>query len=69
MEDLLADIEAFCCAHHMRESRFGREAVNDTMFIAQLRAGREARRATVQRVRKFMATYRPAKLTSEAEAA
>jgi hypothetical protein len=60
MDDLLNDIEAFCRTHHIRESRFGRAAVNDTTFIPQLREGREPRRATIARVRHFMATYRPA---------
>jgi hypothetical protein len=49
MDDLLNDIEAFCRTHHIRESRFGRAAVNDTTFIPQLREGREPRRATIAR--------------------
>lgn len=57
MDDLLREIEAFCAANHIRESRFGRDAVNDTAFIPQLRSGREPRRATVAKVRHFMATY------------
>lgn len=58
MDDLLSDIEAFCRAHQMKESRFGRDTVNDTMFVAQLRSGREPRRGTVAKVRRYMATYR-----------
>lgn len=58
MDDLLRDIEAFCRTHHLRESRFGRDAVNDTTFLPQLKAGREPRRATVAKVRHFMATYK-----------
>lgn len=59
MDDFIRDIEAFCRTHQLRESRFGRAAVNDTTFVPQLRAGREPRRATVGKVRQFMATYRP----------
>ncbi len=59
MDDLLIEIEAFCRTHQVKESRFGRDAVNDTTFIPQLRQGREPRRATIARVRQFMATYRP----------
>jgi hypothetical protein len=50
----------------MRESRFGREAVNDTSFVPQLRTGRELRRATMGRVRQFMATYRPVSAEQQA---
>jgi len=60
MDDLLPEIERFCARHQLRESRFGRDAVNDTSFIPGLREGREPRRSTVARVRDFMATYRPA---------
>ena len=58
MDDLLNDIEAFCRTHQLKDSRFGRAAVNDTTFIPQLRTGREPRRVTVAKVRRFMATYR-----------
>ena len=57
MDDLLSEIEAFCRSHQMRESRFGRDAVNDTSLVAQIRSGREPRRRTVARVRDFMATH------------
>lgn len=64
MDDLINDIAAFCETHHLRESRFGRSAVGDTMFVRQLREGREPRRATVQKVRQFMATYRPERVAA-----
>lgn len=57
MDDILPEIERFCAKHHLRESRFGRDAVNDTSFVPGLREGREPRRGTVARVRHFMATY------------
>lgn len=66
MDDLLPEIERFCAKHQLRESRFGRDAVNDTSFVPGLRDGREPRRNTVARVRHFMATYRPTKPASAA---
>jgi hypothetical protein len=60
MDDLLHDIEAFCRTHHIKDSRFGRDAANDTTLLADLKAGREPRRKTVARIRRFMAEYRPA---------
>jgi len=59
MDDLLSEIEAFRRTHGMAESAFGRKAANDTNFIKQVRSGRELRRATIERVRLFMLTYRP----------
>ncbi|WP_370309264.1 hypothetical protein [Sphingobium abikonense] len=57
MDTILTEIEEFCAKHQLRESRFGREAVNDTSFVPGLREGREPRRRTVQRVQQFMAAY------------
>lgn len=57
MDDLLHDIETFCAAHAMRESRFGRDAVNDAKLVSNLREGRELRRATREKVRHFMVTF------------
>jgi hypothetical protein len=66
MDDLINDIEAFCRTHQLKDSRFGRAAVNDTTFLPQLRDGREPRRKTVARVRRFMAEYRPSDRVSAA---
>lgn len=57
MDDLISDIETFCRAHGMPEYRFGLEAVNDRRLVPDIRAGRELRRATIERVRTFMLTY------------
>ncbi len=68
-DQLLPDIETFLAESGMAESRFGRDAVNDTTFIPQLRAGREPRRATVNAVRAFMTRYRAqAPLAQQVEA-
>lgn len=52
--DLLADILAFCEAHGLSRAEFGRSAMNDPRFVYDLEAGRECRRATVERAREFM---------------
>ncbi|MEA3044550.1 MAG: hypothetical protein QOH47_2388 [Sphingomonadales bacterium] len=57
MDDLLSEIEAFRDAHGIAETTFGRKAANDTRLIGQLRDGRELRRATVEKVRRYMLTY------------
>lgn len=54
-DDLVKRIEAFCSAHDMSKSAFGKEAVGDPRFFFDLEAGRECRRATLARVETFMA--------------
>jgi hypothetical protein len=41
----------------MAESTFGRLAVGDWKLVSQLRAGRELRRRTAERVREFIASH------------
>jgi hypothetical protein len=55
MDELLTDIAAFLSARGMKESAFGDAALGDRHFVRQLRAGREPRRATVEKVRRYMA--------------
>lgn len=55
--DLLEEIRAFCDARGMALTRFGTEALGDPNFVSQLVAGRECRRATLTRVRSFMAEH------------
>jgi hypothetical protein len=59
MDGFISEIEAFCAMHGMRESRFGRDAANDASLVADLRNGREPRRATVERIRRFMTALAP----------
>jgi hypothetical protein len=54
--DLLEDIRAFCEARGMALTRFGKDALNDPAFVANLMSGRECRRSTINRVRSFMAS-------------
>lgn len=51
---LVREIEAFCERHGLSASRFGREAVNDTALVTDLRAGRQLTQKTLFRVRQFM---------------
>ncbi|WP_177236257.1 hypothetical protein [Albimonas pacifica] len=55
--DLVERIERFCADRGMHLTAFGREAVNDTSFVSRLKAGRECRRRTLQRVEAFMKSY------------
>ncbi len=56
---LLTDIDAFLRVHKLSDSAFGRQALNDWKLIRQLRAGRRLWPDTEDRVRGFMASYRP----------
>jgi hypothetical protein len=63
-QQLLVEIEAFCCEHAMSEAKFGRLALKDWKFVQQIRGdGRKKPRRvwpeTMNEVRKFMVTYRP----------
>lgn len=57
---LLADIEAFLTTHDMAPTRFGVGALGDRHFVKQLRKGRRVWPETEAKVRRFMATYKPA---------
>ena len=57
-EKLLADVEAFLTRHDMNHTRFGKLALNDTAFVTRLRAGKDLRFDTADRVRAFMDTYK-----------
>lgn len=52
--DLLAEIDAYCAASGLTRSKFGTDALNDPRFVFDLEAGRECRRATIQRALEFM---------------
>ena len=51
---LLGEIDAYRARTGMTRTRFGLAAVNDGHLIPQLCAGREPRRAKIERVRAFM---------------
>lgn len=52
--DLLADILAHCEANGLSRAEFGKRAMNDPRFVYDLEAGRECRRATIEKARNFM---------------
>lgn len=55
---LLSDIEAFVEAHEITERRFGELALNDKNFVSDIRSGRSPSLNTVERLKRFMMTYR-----------
>ena len=57
MQELIAQIEAFCRRHDMSETRFGELAMNDKPFVSQLKSGRDLRGSTAQKLKDFMADY------------
>ncbi len=54
----LEEIEAFLAEADMSASAFGKAALNDPPFVAQLREGRNVTLATVEKCRAFMRTVR-----------
>lgn len=54
---LLDDIAAFIRAHQISERKFGELALNDKNFISDVRGGRSPSLNTVDRLRRFMASY------------
>lgn len=59
MPNLIEEIDAFRDKHGLSESQFGTLATNDKNLVTDLRAGRDARMSTVEKIRAFMAAYRP----------
>lgn len=51
---LLQKVERHIRERRMPPTRFGREAVGDPRFVFDLRAGREPRSATVDRVTRYL---------------
>jgi hypothetical protein len=51
---LLYRVEKHIKDWRMPPTRFGREAVGDPRFVFDLRSGREPRRATVEKVERYI---------------
>ena len=47
---MLKIIEKICQKKNISYSRFGRDSIKDPMLIADIKAGRELRRATIYRI-------------------
>lgn len=58
VETLLRDVERFIEQHGLSPSVFGLLAVNDGHLVRDLRDGVDIRSSRIDRVRKFMETYR-----------
>lgn len=58
-DPLLSAIEDFLAKTGMKPTRFGIEAANDPRLVFGLRDGREPRRATADRIRRYMADAQP----------
>ena len=59
-EQFLADVEGFLDRNGMTPTRFGVLSLNDKAFVFRLREDRSSPTlATVQKVRDFMATWKP----------
>lgn len=56
IERLLSRIDAYCAAHELSPSTFGRKAVNDGKFVDRLKSGKTITLQTLSRVDRFMAT-------------
>jgi len=54
IHNLLYEIRVWRKKTGMTPTRFGLEAANDGHLVSRLQAGREPRRATIERVRAFM---------------
>jgi len=60
-EQLLAEIDAFMARDDVRikESTFGRQALNDSKFVRRLRGGMSISVDRFERVRAFIRNYQP----------
>ena len=56
---LVADITAFCKAHELSGARFSELATGDPTFWFKLTRGRDPKLSTYEKVRAFMADYKP----------
>lgn len=68
-EKLLAEVEAFLNRTGMDHTRLGFDAMNDPAFVTTLRRGRRVRIDTAEKVRTFMAAWKPPKKNPKRAAA
>jgi hypothetical protein len=60
-DKLLADIDAFLTKADMLPSKLGRSALNDPGFVDRLRSGADCTTGTADKLRAFMAAWKPPK--------
>lgn len=56
-QSLLSDIEGFLSRTGMSATKFGLSTVNDGKLVHNLRAGKDIRLRTAERIRNFMASF------------
>ena len=54
MADLLDSVESFLSETGLAASKFGRDAMNDPNFVADLRGGRDYRESTKKKVLRWI---------------
>lgn len=59
IQDLLAEIRAYCRDAGLEPSVLGRRAVQDSKFVARLEAGGQCLPSTMAKVRRYMAEHPP----------
>lgn len=59
LSDFLSEIDAFIERRGIKETTFGRLAVNDGKFVGRLRAGKGVTLDLVERVRAYMRDHSP----------
>jgi tRNA-dihydrouridine synthase len=69
IEKVLADVDEYLSATGMKETTFGRLAVNDGKCIARLRKGGRAWPETIAKITEFMSSSREARTPPSSEAA
>lgn len=71
MDDLelfRTEVEAYLSKRSLTPTAFGDKAAGDPNFVFELRDGREPRRATIAKVRAFMADNRTSPVSRETSA-
>ena len=58
LSDFSEEVASFLTTSRMAPSRFGRDALGDPGFVAELRKGRCPNLRTIERARAFIATWR-----------
>lgn len=60
LESFRSEVESYLSASGLTPTAFGLKAAGDPNFVFDLRAGREPRRNTIEKVRNYMAAERSA---------
>lgn len=67
-DQVAQEIEQFMVTHELPPATFGRLALSDPTFVFDVREGRDLKSETIDRIREFMASYRPLKARSSGNA-